>query len=87
MSNIKENLDLDKVPHYTTLQSLYLEFLRHYLMYFIKNSKTILLTWRKCFYYSNRCNWIYEFLCKSLLSSKNREAPKDLLWNFNSSRY
>ncbi|WP_342636700.1 transposase [Methanosarcina acetivorans] len=29
--------------------------------------------------HSNRCNWIYEFLCKSLSFSKNREARRSFL--------
>ena len=46
MSDIKEKLDLDKIPHFTTLQNLYLEFLLSCSTFFFKDSN-VLLTWRK----------------------------------------
>jgi|GEM_PF-3466863 hypothetical protein len=84
MNDLKDKLNLNKIPHFTILQkfvsripsSLFNRILSKTLKFF-------LLTWINNLYYGSRCNRIYKFLYKLLLFPQNREATKELLGNFN----
>jgi hypothetical protein len=71
MSSIKEKLDLDKVPHYTTLQKFLSRILSSWFnLIFSKTLKLFYSHGEKAFitvYHGNWHNWIYELICKSLL--------------------